>query len=715
MTLFAGLFTGVFLSAQVIAIYRSFFVLSQFPFFHLPIIFFIFLLELIIGFLLFNKISNSLRTSEMQGLLDKWKIFSIPLAFSSIYITILILLISGSKIILGLSYSATLPWYALTIYPLLIFAPLAVPLGILLKKITLYKPQVGIILCGSFLYLLTDFFLIHRLDIIYSALLAAAFGFIVLIISAPEKFYRVIYSAAAIIMVLIIFSSIPRNLTDSINGHSRDEDTTLITHAITPYGEFHIRKNTQDNIYSFSLNHSEIYRYPDTENIQQLAHLSMVQYPWAERILVIGESSCLVQEILKYPNIKSVYWGNPVPQSFKIIDEVVPSLINKQEKLRILSKSDPRLFVRNLRYEEIFDVAIISLPDPSNIFFNRYYTQEFFQELKLSLSENSMVVITITTPEEYTGINHRFLTASIYKTLKKTFPNLLTIYGKNSQILASHNRNFTTSYPALSEFLNILDERPHYISPALIRNRMNAAVSTPKKLNIAKAAVNLDSRPASLKHSLNELMLTFGIFSAPVIEFINNIKSLPVYIAVTIFIIIFIKLFSKKPLDKKIKFLIIASSFSLLLFIYNLSLTLQSLNGQIFRFISLILASSAGGWWLSFNFLKNRPHQQAISRIRCLLMLVGLFLILIPTFFEITLFNSSVVFLVILLIAGGFFFSGIIYEGLKTFNEGSFLNIFYGFLIALVAAILIIPALGTIETLPVLGIISFGGVVLLSS
>ena len=96
-------------------------------------------------------------------------------------------------------------------------------------------------------------------------------------------------------------------------------------------------------------------------------------------------------------------------------------------------------------------------------------------------------------------------------------------------------------------------------------------------------------------------------------------------------------------------------------------------------------------------------------------MMAGLFLILVPTLFEITLFNSSVVFLVILLIAGGFFFSGIIYEGLKIFNEGGGLNIFYGFLIASVAAILIIPALGTIETLPIIGILSFGGVVLLSN
>lgn len=712
MTISALILFGAFLAAELILIFRGFFILSQLPLFHLPVFFFIFGIEILAGFLFYKNIA---------GILKKHRLFNLSVLLCSMYTPFFCILMSQEKVALGLSFSSPLPWYALTIYPLFIFLPIALSFVIFFNELLTKKLNIKFLFFGSALYFLIDIIVLWRFELLYSALVITALGFIVLCFTAYETLPKFKYGIIATALILLIFSSIPKNISCSIKSFVREFKTTLILNDITSYGELYIHKKR--DTYIFSINHSRLFKYPDTHNTQEIVHTSLLQYPWAESILVIGGWNEIIEEVLRYPNIKNVYWANPVPDCFEKGWKILPAKFTYPEKLRILNNSDPRSFIKKLEKGKIFDIVIITLPDPTNIFFNRYYTNEFFKETSSVLSNNSMISIAIKTGEENLSRNRKFLSATAYNTLKKTFPNTLESYGKRIQILASHNRNFTTSHRALSEFLNALEDIPDYISPSLIKYKINSKEQVMKDLDINCVSINTDTKPASLKFALHELLYTFGALSGFFINLSESINSNFIYVILIVFILIFLKLFSKKTIETKLKITLPATGFVFAVFLYNATVSFHSGTGQIYRFIPLLLAGTAIGLIFSIILLENKNPAVFISAFRIFLTLSVLFLILLASVFEIMISPPSFICTFIFTFIGGFLFGSILYSGINSYlilaNSSNevlklYTLILSGFLFACIGAVIMVPVMGIIDVLPALGILSLGCVTLIS-
>lgn len=703
---------GVFYSAVFTTLFREFYVLSQQPIFHIPVIGIIICLEFLIGFIAYPEFSR---------ILGKLKTFTLFLCISIFYLPVFSFFLTGGRTLMGLSFLSFLPWFAVTVYPLTILFPLIFSAGIVMGYMADESLYTKHILLGAVIYFVSDIAVLWHADTFITVLTISIIGLMILALVSIETLPKVKYWFLSVVFITLLFSSIPARISSRFRSFTREYKTQLVKTKKTPYGELSVLKKNND--YISSLNHSKLFKYPNTRNVQEIVHTALLQYPWAESVLVIGEWTEMIDEILRYPDIKNIYWADPAPDIFSLFPDVVPvNLYSKDySRLRILSNSDPISFIKKIKNRHTFDIVFISLPNPVNIFLNRYYTLEFYHSVKAVLSDNSMIAITLKTGGPDIGWNWALLTASAYNTLKKVFPNTLELYGDESNILASHSRNFTTSDLALAEFINVMDTPPSYFSPSILKFKIDAGANVRKQLDIKHAPVNMDSKPASLKYSFNQLVLNFGIFPNLIIRMTDRINPILVYSFILALNILLVRSLSKKELALKLKHTLLLSSLVIGLFTYNIVVLLQTYYGRIYSDISFVFLFLCLGIAASAFYFRKKSSNTYLSLIRMFSMFAGFLLIILPTLFETQMNLPSLAMITVLSFAGGFLLAGSMIIKIKAYlsiddNRPEALSgyVISGLILACLGSILLLPVTGTIELLPVLGIFNLGTVFILS-
>ena len=121
----------------------------------------------------------------------------------------------------------------------------------------------------------------------------------------------------------------------------------------------------------------------------------------ARRVLVLGGGDGLaVREILKYPQVEHV--------TLVDLDPEMPRLFTTHPQLAALNGGafrDPRVHVVSAdamawleQADEIFDFAVVDLPDPSNFSLGKLYTSLFYRLLGRRLSESGAFAVQSTSP-----------------------------------------------------------------------------------------------------------------------------------------------------------------------------------------------------------------------------------------------------------------------------------------------------------------------------
>ena len=98
---------------------------------------------------------------------------------------------------------------------------------------------------------------------------------------------------------------------------------------------------------------------------------------------------------------------------------------------------DGRLFIKRSRYQGLrYDCVIVNLPDPENIQLNRFYTREFFQEVRDVLTPQGVLFFTLTGADNYLESEGLALNRSVYAALACVFPHVLLFPGETHYFLA---------------------------------------------------------------------------------------------------------------------------------------------------------------------------------------------------------------------------------------------------------------------------------------
>ncbi len=171
----------------------------------------------------------------------------------------------------------------------------------------------------------------------------------------------------------------------------------------------------------------------NTEQIEESVHFAMAQRPAARRVLLIsGGVSGTAREILKYP-VEAVDYVELDPLVLAAARRYLPEAL-ADPRIHVIN-SDGRLYVR--RSERRYDVAIVNVPDPSTSQLNRFYTREFFAEVRRVLAPEGVLSFSLGGYENYMSPELARLIGIAAHTLQAEFPNVLILPGSRVFFLAS--------------------------------------------------------------------------------------------------------------------------------------------------------------------------------------------------------------------------------------------------------------------------------------
>ncbi len=201
----------------------------------------------------------------------------------------------------------------------------------------------------------------------------------------------------------------------------------------TPYGSLALTKSgDQHNFYE---NNNLITNTMNIISNEEDVHYALIQRPQARKVLLIsGGVSGVISEIFKY-KIDRVDYVELNPWIVKSGKEFAPEL--KNEKVNIIH-TDGRKFVSNCK--EKYDVILINMPPPYTINLNRFYTTEFFDELKIILNPGGVVSFGLPATANYLSTESNDIISLIYSTLKKTFANTIIIPGEKNYFISSDSQ-----------------------------------------------------------------------------------------------------------------------------------------------------------------------------------------------------------------------------------------------------------------------------------
>lgn len=336
------------------------------------------------------------------------------------------------------------------------------------------------------------------------------------------------------------------------------------------------------------------YSYPDTLRDERDAHIPMSLHNAPERVLLIGVGLPCLREFLKYP-LKRIDLIEIDPLLIDISRRLLSTedrAILEDRRLRIIS-GDPRLLVKGLH--ERYDLVVLNTPEPETALLSRYYTLEFFMEIKRVLAPDGIVFLNLPVSYGYISRPLMRLNGTIYNTLKEVFNHSLPSSEDYGILIASDS--FIDLTPSmLTERFNGRKIPVRFFEPSLFYD-----IFSPLKIEAVKErfshvkGINTDSAPVAYFYAL----LFWAYSEKGILSSILN-GGLPAVMVLLIFI--FVSVFLR--LKKAVSYTIFTTGFMTMAFQLIIILHYQTLFGYVYERVGLLssffmLGLAAGSWVFS--------------------------------------------------------------------------------------------------------------------
>lgn len=188
--------------------------------------------------------------------------------------------------------------------------------------------------------------------------------------------------------------------------------------------------------------------FPDPYTFAPLAHFWMCEHPSPRRVLVLGGGAeGLLSEILRHP-IEHVDCVEADPRQIELIEPFLaaPDRIALKDPRVTVHLVDARHFIKMQR--DWFDLVIARLAEPTSALRARFYTDEFYGELRRAMTPRAVLCMTAAaTPTRLTAAAAEYL-ASIRESLRRHFSDVIVGWGDPAQILAATADGLITTDPA---------------------------------------------------------------------------------------------------------------------------------------------------------------------------------------------------------------------------------------------------------------------------
>jgi spermidine synthase len=478
--------------------------------------------ELITGTFLGSWLIGSALGSSIAGRSALTDIKRINLVFSLSPLVSLLLLLFLSRVFLN---PGETPSFLISIiYTLLVLVPFCLVSGFTFVKLILISGSekkfvpgksfsietAGGIASGIAISLLTSGVLNTYQLILIIIILANAYVLLTFFIADKVKFSAKIL-ISVLITLIILFNP------DTYFRQVLLPGIKITESHDTPYGN--ITKGDYKGEESTYYNHRLLSYKNDVAEREENIHYAMLQCILPEKVIVIsGSLKSHLPELLKYPVRKIVYIERD-PALAKSEDYSIDSLPADI----IIANTDAFSYIRN--YKESVDAILHLIPPPSTLLLNRYYTTEFFAEVKKRLNPGGVFMCSPGPSDNYLNKESINLYSSVFNSLSAVFKNVIPITGNKLYFIAS-DKELSSSICHLTEIKNIKNiyVSPDFLSDDLITKKTDEILSLMDKgirqnnSSFPVACFHFQSYNFSkdLDEKIPSIVLLFIIFAVPV-------------------------------------------------------------------------------------------------------------------------------------------------------------------------------------------------------
>ena len=353
-----------------------------------------------------------------------------------------------------------------------------------------YYDTIGSII-GGFIFNFILVFLLNSLQSLYILLFVnLSAGLFISIIYKRRK--------AIILLVTLIVGFLVLTLNYDLEKYTKErqfKDQQLVYYKDTPYGNLVVTRSGEQ--LNFFENSMLLFSTENVTDNEEAVHYGMLQHNHPKKVLLIsGGINGLANEIIKYP-VDSIDYVEINPALIELGKKYTKNL--QSPKIHIWNE-DARFFIK--RTNRKYDVAVIALPEPTTAQLNRFYTLEFFSELKRTLNSDAVISFGLLTSDDYVSHEAKSINSVMYNTLHKVFKNILIIPGERNYFIAS-------DAPLSDDIIRLVDKRginnfyvnSYYLDFDDMHERMVYIMK-----NIDKdSELNRDFRPVIYYHQLDIL------------------------------------------------------------------------------------------------------------------------------------------------------------------------------------------------------------------
>jgi predicted membrane-bound spermidine synthase/Na+-translocating ferredoxin:NAD+ oxidoreductase RnfG subunit len=263
---------------------------------------------------------------------------------------------------------------------------------------------------------------------------------------------------------------------------------------------------------------------PDESTAGRIAAIGLCQNPDAERILVVGSGLGLCYEFLQLPQTKTITWAHCDNEYVQQIERFIPPELKITDERLEASAGDVRTLLS--KKKQYYDIVILNLPDATSSVLNRYYTLEFYHQVKESLRPGGVLQVRAAGGENIMGTELINLGASTKLTLEKVFPHLVLTPGEETWFIVSESENLTGNPGTLRDrFASIKGGSDVFPPEALLSvylpGRAAAALENYSNADLPRdLLINRDSRPMTHLYSL---LLAAKQSEAPITKFVKQL------------------------------------------------------------------------------------------------------------------------------------------------------------------------------------------------
>ncbi|MFH0774736.1 MAG: hypothetical protein V2A53_04485 [bacterium] len=394
------------------------------------------------------------------------------------------------------------------------------------------------------------------------------------------------------------------------------------------YGELTVtRLGSQLNFYQ---NGVLLFATDDVAENEERTHFALIQHKSPENILLIGGGgSGIIKEIAKYRPKRIDY----VEINSLVIKTVQMWYPESGILFPFVSvyQMDGRAFVKTTKAK--YDAIILNLPPPSTANLNRFYTAEFFKEIKGILKRDGVISLFLPGSANYLDETRINLLSSIYWTLKSVFPDIIVIPGDTLVIVAADR---PLSYK-IGEMIEEKGIQTRYINKNYLSGRLTSARINHLFSLIKKSKLNKDLEPNG--------------YYLCVLGWLRFFEKNILYLSLPILVLFIVAIFFAKPIPLSI----FSLGFCGIVTEVSLCLIFQSLCGYLYYFMGALIASFMAGIILGV-FLSNRKKEPCLFDIRIVVLATSAYLFLLPLLLKgVSLLGMTrIAFLILLFGIGGF-------------------------------------------------------------